>query len=328
MSTTATFYTVAGDSGATQYFDEDVARTTVDQTWAAIIAGALNGGSRTSAGIKIGFDASGTNNQWATISRGSLRFPTISIPATSTILSAILYLYGYQKWDNCVVTPDINIYAISRDNNYTYGGALSSVISYNAFSITGYNAFVLNAAGLAEIVKAGTTYLGIRNANYDVAAIAPSWVNSATSAIYCWTADYVSHPEYCPKLVVTYTTNPVVNLVTTGLRHIYNRNIYNLEITFGGVSVTEPIVQDELVKMAEEAVGTYDRTEDRLNIIAPVYKPPSVRQILGLDPYNPPPLKNAKQTGVPPIPESMRKGVLPVTHPVIPSKPAVPKRRS
>jgi hypothetical protein len=92
------------------------------------------------------------------------------------------------------------------------------------------------------------------------------------------------------------------NAVVTGLRHIYDRQIYNLEITFGGVSVTEPIVQDELVKMAENAVGTYDSVADRLNII------------------NNNPTVKTKQTGVPPIP----KFVPPPTKPVKPWKPAVP----
>ena len=45
-----------------------------------------------------------------------------------------------------------------------------------------------------------------------------------------------------------------MSYIVSGLRHIYNRQIYNLEITFGGVSVTEPIVDDSLVQMAEDAV--------------------------------------------------------------------------
>jgi hypothetical protein len=52
----------------------------------------------------------------------------------------------------------------------------------------------------------------------------------------------------------TFTT--VTVMMVSGLRHVYNKRqrVYNLEITFGGVTTTEPIVETELQTVAEKAV--------------------------------------------------------------------------
>jgi len=191
----------AGDTGTTQYFDERIEYGGVEVDWATLIASAKTGGSRTENDVKIGFVTTNTTNKWTYLERGSLRFDTSLIPAGATIISAKIRVVGHYKANDGNNNPDINLFNISRDNNYTYGTTpLATAISYGSWNIAGNNDFTLNAAGLAEIVTGGKTYIGVRNANYDAAATSPTWVLSANAAVYFWSADY-GQP---PLLMVTY----------------------------------------------------------------------------------------------------------------------------
>ena len=79
---------------------------------------------------------------------------------------------------------------------------LSSPITHDDWVLTAWNDFILNAAGLAAIVKGGITKLGTRNPEYDVAGVAPSWAVYASAVIASRSAeDFSGHK---PKLVVTY----------------------------------------------------------------------------------------------------------------------------
>ena len=68
----------------------------------------------------------------------------------------------------------------------------------------------MNATGLAAINLTGATEIGIRNVNYDVANVAPSWQSYVSANIYWYTADQGA--GYKPKLELTYyqVTSPEI----------------------------------------------------------------------------------------------------------------------
>ena len=78
------------------------------------------------------------------------------------------------------------------------------ISTYANYSISGYNDFTLNANGIAAISKTGISKFSARNANYDVAASSPPWVDSGLSSLYFYMAEQGT--GYKPKLVVTYDT--------------------------------------------------------------------------------------------------------------------------
>jgi len=101
-----------------------------------------------------------------------------SIPDGATILSAVLSLYGFQKYDNENTAPNINIYTgqlVTSTTPWWTTTPLSTAISYTSWVSGGWNNFTLNADGLAAISKTGVTYFAVLNANYDVAGNAPVW---------------------------------------------------------------------------------------------------------------------------------------------------------
>lgn len=206
-----TFYPDAHPETST--VDGVVYHQVADQTWAQIRDGAGthaddSGAAPSAPEIK----ANGATNEWFRIMRLILLFDTSSIPDDAIITGAILSLYGKGKRDDAGWTPSIGIYssAPASDTELVAGDydslgttILSSVISYADFNTDGYNAFTLNAAGLALIDKTGISKFGAREVTYDVANSAPAW--SADAEFYFWVYMAEQGDSYKPKLVVTYT---------------------------------------------------------------------------------------------------------------------------
>ncbi len=168
---------------------------------------------------------SGTGN-WRQIDRGNLLFNTSALGPTAVVSEGTITLYGYQKSDDLVCTPNINIYSCITGSNtalaaadylYTNYGtvAFSTAITYSAYQVSAVaavvNNFVLNAAGIANINVTGISPFSIRNANYDVANTAPAWKNNVASTIYSYAAEKGS--GYKPTLTVTYTIPSGVTVI-------------------------------------------------------------------------------------------------------------------
>lgn len=133
----------------------------------------------------IGVDSSGTGNQtglyWASnrkaIMRSIFLFDTSALPNDANISSATLSLYGTSK-DNDQVDPTICIYEsnpatntilVLADYSKVLTTALSPVITHAAWDTAGFNDFVLNPLGIANISKTGVSKFGAREAAHDVA---------------------------------------------------------------------------------------------------------------------------------------------------------------
>lgn len=187
---------------------------------------------------------------WVWISRGYVMFDTSELVDNDVITSAYLELYGSSKADIGSIAPNINIYTVTTSgetelintdfNKANFGVAICNTpITYSGWSITGWNRFVLNSDGLNAISRTGVTKIGIRNANYDVAEVEPSWADTILSSLRWYNAD--QGVDYAPRLVVNYldaypsTTKDRV----TGVTYYINpeKDIFLSELTIGGLDV-------------------------------------------------------------------------------------------
>ncbi|GAJ01578.1 unnamed protein product, partial [marine sediment metagenome] len=165
--------------------------------------------------MSVGFiKASTTLNQWEQIMRNLLLFPTFSLPSNAVIIEAVLSIYGYGKIDQLGILPSYNVYssnpALNTALTWTDFSTLGDVplcdtpIGFSAWSITGFNSFLLNAAGIAALTTQKMAKLGLRT-TYDAEGITPpNWVSGAYTRLQAYCSE--QGDGYKPKLVITYTT--------------------------------------------------------------------------------------------------------------------------
>lgn len=173
---------------------------------------------------------------WRRLFRAGFVFNTSALGAGAVIISAKFCLYGSAKLDDISITPNINIYPftptdpaslVAADYSQTGGAtptAYSSVITYANWSITGYNEFALNAAGLAAISLTGNTLISTRNANYDASGDTPG--NIAANASYLNAYMVEKGTIYRPYLEITYTSGTAYTMdVETGAFTLTGKDI-------------------------------------------------------------------------------------------------------
>jgi len=143
-------------------------------------------------------------------------FSMVGLSSWANVTAVTESFYGVFKTDGMGCSPDINVYHATpaADNNIAnadynranFGVAYCDTpITYSGFNVSGYNDFVFNAAGIADVntAKSGDLKVrtGIRNANYDVAYVNPGGSDS-NAAFYGYLTD--QGIGYQPKLLVTY----------------------------------------------------------------------------------------------------------------------------
>ena len=216
-----------GKTTTTVYPDVNPESTSVDgyvfdnsvtPTWSTMRNAAGDGfGDTDTNSTFIGWDSGAQYNY---LVRSIFLFDTSAIGDADTINSATLSLYGTVKADPSSNTPDINIYTSTPASNtglvagdYTQIGttAQSSAISYASYSTSGYNDFVLN--DLTKIDKTGISKFGARNANKDVANVAPN-LGGAFTGLQGYYADQTGTTND-PKLVIEHSA--VVATVETSI---------------------------------------------------------------------------------------------------------------
>jgi len=184
-------------------------------TWAALIAspGNVSYDSVATWG-PVTWRADTTTDKWDMLYRGVYLFDTSSIPNNARIISAILSIYGVRKENpGSIANIKVNVYSAAPASNVALAdGDFDSLgatplsdtdIAYDDWSLTGYNDFILNAAGRAAISKTGITKLGIREVTYDVGGAIPTpWGSNERMYVYGYMAEQGG--VYRPKLVVTY----------------------------------------------------------------------------------------------------------------------------
>jgi len=213
---------------ATYYPDPNIESTSVDGyvkrggtnlTWNDIVTGAGTYSSDADASVYVIYITSGsTSGNWNGNHRGIFLFDA-SGSSGNTITDAVLSLYGAGwKQDNLSCTPNVDIYTSTPatdtaivDADYAQVASTSqtgSPITYANWSSTAYNAFTLDATGVATVQTAidgtGIVKLGARNQNYDVLNSAPNWVSSTVSGFSCYLADQANTTSD-PKLELVYS---------------------------------------------------------------------------------------------------------------------------
>jgi len=184
-------------------------------TWNTLRAASGSGTLDNAPQEQIGFDTVGADvSKWHGLDRGLLLIDTADISSQVVILSGQLQLCGGSKGDGCGQL-DINIYQTTSTSDDEVLAADFSLISstplcdtpisYANWSTAGYNTLALNAAGIAAINRGGVTKIGIRNANYDVAGIAPPWAEGTGSTI-TWLSGMGSAYKN-PILTLTYKSS-------------------------------------------------------------------------------------------------------------------------
>lgn len=189
----------------------------VNETWAQIIARAGNWANHDGDNLVFQAIASSTSGQWERMYRNIVLFDTSPIGDGVTIQSAVLSVYGDYKINTLVADPDMNVYTSNpasetavESADYGSLGAVAqsdSPITYTNWLTSGYNSFALNATGLGNISKVAVTKFGLRNANYDVAQVAPPWVSGQQTQMRGYSADRTGTNQD-PKLVVTEAPPP------------------------------------------------------------------------------------------------------------------------
>lgn len=209
---TLTAFPDTGNPGASSV-DLTIYRDGVNEAWATIIAGTGTSATNVTDDVIFEIACSGTTNQFSRLTRFFCHFDTSSLGASASISAATLSLFGAYKDDTLGVTPNTNIYSSTVTSNNTLASsdfgqvgstAFATAISFASFSTSGYNDFALNASGISNISTTGVSKFSARNANYDAAAVAPTWSSGAGCYTGCNHADTAGTTSD-PKLVVTYT---------------------------------------------------------------------------------------------------------------------------
>ena len=161
-----------------------------------------------------GWDERSTSNKWRTIERAIVVFNNPSIDAGDTITAATISGYGNMA-ATAAGDPTVNIYSSAPASNTAVVAGDYDSLGSTAFadtgivgstlSTSGFNDWVLNSAGLANINKDAISKFGFRDATYDVANSAPTHVGGQPDTnIRIWSADEDQSGDRRPKLVITH----------------------------------------------------------------------------------------------------------------------------
>lgn len=149
-----------------------------------------------SAGISS-YYFTGNSNYY--IFRSWFYFDTSSI-GSGTISAATLSLYGMTNNGSGVsVMKGTQAASLTTADFDAFSGSVYATVA--SWSKTAYNDFALDATGLSDIDKAGTTKYCAREKTKDIDNSAPTDIVPQNG---CYFADY-PNTTYDPKLVVTYT---------------------------------------------------------------------------------------------------------------------------
>ena len=180
------------------YTDDDQGGASTD-TWATARGLPGDTANDTGASLLLGIAASGNGNNWSDLYRVHILFDTSAIPDTHDITSSTVAGNGAAKSDGLGTTPaqalvtsapatDTAIVAGDHDGMTTTLQS-DTQIAYADFTVDVYNAFPLNATGLASISKTGITKFGVRPSLDLADSPIPSWSSNAQSRLDWKSAD-------------------------------------------------------------------------------------------------------------------------------------------
>jgi hypothetical protein len=209
---TLTVYPDAG-SGSTTVDGDPKHEVGAGTTWTALATGVGTGlfNPVTTTVIElVRIDSDTDTDEWNLNARSVFTFDTSSIPDDNNINSATISFYINTLFDGLSITPNLNVYSASpaSDNDLVAGDydgvgstELSTTKTYASLTNNAYNDFTLNASGITNIDATGVSGFSTRNAEYDVADVAPTWSSNTVSRIRAASADNGGTTND-PKLVI------------------------------------------------------------------------------------------------------------------------------
>ncbi len=210
FGTVSTFYPDSHPESTS--VDGDVARGTAG-TWSAIQGGAGTSGDALSAQADARINASGSTDQWATISRLIFLFDTSAIDAGDIISAAYFGFVSSSKQEDftqslslATTNPASNTNVVPAD--YSTFGSVKQATDITVASITSNGSTVnqldMNSTGLGNIDKSGITKLGTRISG-DMTNTEPTWGASDITFVRHSMAEETGAGDDRPRLVVTHT---------------------------------------------------------------------------------------------------------------------------
>lgn len=209
--TTSTFFSNPGTG--TNGMDSGLRRLASAESWNSIVTGGgTNVNPNDTEFPAMAFESSTSTNLWVSLFRGHIGFDTSGLPDTDAISSATLSLYKDSvnaSVNNLGIAATLNIFQSSPASDSTVAAGdyqnvgstdFSSDIAFASWA-AGYNDFVLNASGIANIEKTGTSNFASRDSTYDAPNSAPTWSSNKLTVMYSHSADRTGTTND-PKLVV------------------------------------------------------------------------------------------------------------------------------
>lgn len=193
-------------------------RTTRDSTGAGaawnLVRGAIgNTSNDTASTIVVRIQADTTSNQYTLMNRGIFVFDSSAITDSDTITDATVSLYSTAVSDvmsqsvgltNAATASNTVVDSPDYKTNETYTTRYCDTdIDLGSITTSAYNAFALNATGLAAISKTGVTKFGSKMSG-DIDNSEPTWSTGANCTVTWSSADNTGTSQD-PKLVVNTT---------------------------------------------------------------------------------------------------------------------------
>jgi len=221
---TLTTYPDAGNPGTTTH-DVDLWRyVAAGDTWNSFATGNGNGGDQTSTSQSAVYIKSHTTtNLFTENDRAQLLFDTSSITSNGQTFSAVLSIWRSSTFDGGNWAPNMALYSSNPSSNTAFtnsdyenmGSTLLSddIKELSTLEPVARHYYILNSNGITAVNISGITKLALRNQNYDVANVQPTWISNKFCYININYAD-ATGSVFDPYLLVKYYT--AANLSTVG----------------------------------------------------------------------------------------------------------------
>lgn len=204
---TTKFYSGAGDGWT-------VRTVATGESWSTMRNATGTGAGHTDAAHNFaGCRCYSSSNTWEWIVRCFVPFDTSALTSAASISAANFAVYGTAKASMInhkvvldKVTPASTSSLATTDYELSHHSLVKqsdTEISCSAWSTTGYNIFALNATGIGNISKTGTTVFGGKLL-VDFSDTAPTWSSAAYSYTQCNFSEQGGTTND-PYLEVTYT---------------------------------------------------------------------------------------------------------------------------
>lgn len=222
------FFAGAGD-GWTQHFS-------ANDTWSNIRDGAGTDADWTTGNdLGIAMKTDSTSDKYRYLRRAIFSIDTSALPDDITINSATFYNYIYSKSDDNNWLPNLNVYSASPALFTELSAGDYDSLGIDAYSnfpiaygdiVENYNSWAFNTTGLAGINKTGYTAIGLRNVNYDVNNIPPTWTNSLGYYFYIRFSEFAG-TDSDPYLIIEWEEEPPPEepVATTTIGFLYPDNM-------------------------------------------------------------------------------------------------------